>query len=81
VEDGWLLLRTSPEAAPQTHMALTAPQCYAVERFDGRHSVADISAATAAAFSLPPDEAGKIVAALFVSLAQNGLCHPLERPE
>ena len=81
VEDGWLLLRKSPDALPKRHMPLTAPQIYAVERFDGRHSIADISAATASAFALPSGVAGDLVKSLFVTLARNGVCHPLARLE
>ena len=81
VEDGWLLLRQRPDEPPKRHMPLTAPQRYAVDRFDGSHSLADIRAATASAFDLPPDTAGDLVTSLFVALARNGICHPLDRPE
>ena len=81
VKEGWLLLRKSPDDPPKRHMPLTAPQIYALERFDGRHSIADICAETASAFGLPPDTAGELVTSLFVTLAGNGICHPLGRPE
>ena len=81
VEDGWLLLRKAPDASPERCMPLTAPQRYAAERFDGRHSIADICAATESAFGIPPDTAGEIVTSLFVTLAQDGICHPLDKPE
>jgi hypothetical protein len=81
VEDGWLLLRRSPDELLERQMPLSAPQIYAVDRFDGRHSIADICAETASAFDLSPDAAGDLVKSLFVALAGNGLCHPLDRPE
>lgn len=80
-EDGWLLLQKSPDAPRERHMRLTAPQKYAVERFDGKHSVAAICAETESAFDLSPDAALELVKALFVTLAANGVCHPLDRPE
>lgn len=81
LEDGWLLLRKDPDASPERCMPLTAPQIYAVERFDGRHSIADICAATESAFGIPPDIAEELVKSLFVTLARNGICHPLGKPE
>jgi hypothetical protein len=81
VEDGWLLLRKSPAEPLKRHMPLSAPQIYALGRFDGQHSIADICAETAAAFELPPGTAGNLVKSLFVTLAGNGVCHPLGRPE
>ena len=81
VEDGWLLLRKSPDEPLKRHMPLTEPQSYAVARFDGRHSIADVRAETESAFGLSPEAASDIVTSLFVTLAENGICHPLDRLE
>jgi hypothetical protein len=81
VEDGWLVLRQSPDMPPARHMPLSEPQIYAVSRVDGRHSIAEICAETESVFSLSPEAASELVTALFVDLARNGLCHPQGRPE
>jgi hypothetical protein len=77
VEDGWLLLRKSPDAPRERRIPLTEPQGYALDRFDGRHSIADICAETESAFGLSPAASSSLVKSLFVTLAQKGICHPL----
>ncbi|MDR1489921.1 MAG: hypothetical protein LBS65_05465 [Desulfovibrio sp.] len=81
MEDGWLLLQKSPDAPYERHMPLTARQKYIISRFDGRHSIADICAVTESEFDLSSDAAAGLVKSLFVALAQNGICHPLDSPE
>ena len=81
VEDGWLLLSKSQAAPCERCMPLTAPQGYAVEHFDGSHTIADICAEMEQAFDLSPETASRIVTSLFVTLAEKGICHPLARPE
>lgn len=80
-EDGWLLLRKNPDAPYERHMRLTAPQRYAVARFTGHHAIADICTETASAFRLSSEAASDLVTSLFVTLAQKGICHPLDRLE
>lgn len=81
VEDGWLVVEKDSGTARERVMPLSAPQQYAVERFDGRHSIANICAATESAFGITPDSAGELVRSLFLTLARKGICHPLDRPE
>jgi hypothetical protein len=81
IEDGWLLLQKSPDAPFQRHMPLTAQQITVLNCFDGRHSVADIGGVLESAFALSPAAAAGIAGSLFVTLAQQGICHPRERPE
>jgi hypothetical protein len=81
VEEGWLLLRKNPAESLKRHLPLSAPQIYALGRFDGQHSIAEICAETEAAFELSPSMAGELVKTLFVTLAESGVCQPLDRPE
>jgi hypothetical protein len=79
--DGWLLLQKSPDAPFERLTPLTGPQAYAVNRFDGSHSVAVICAEMEPAFGLSSEAASDLVKSLFVTLAENGICHPRDRPE
>ncbi|MDR2801241.1 MAG: PqqD family protein [Desulfovibrio sp.] len=81
LEDDWLLLRKGSDAPCERHMPLSAQQKYIIDRFDGRHSIADIRGAVEAEFDLSSDTAAGLVKSLFVTLAQNGICHPMDRPE
>ena len=81
IQDDWLLLQNGPGEPFTRHMPLTAHQIAVLNCFDGRHSMAGVCGVMESAFGLPPDEASELVRSLFMTLAGQGLCHPMEPPE
>ncbi|MDR2549548.1 MAG: PqqD family peptide modification chaperone [Desulfobulbus sp.] len=81
IEDGWLLVREQAEADFTRCLRLDAQQEYVVNRFDGQHALSGICELLAAKFGLPRQTAAATVRQLFVTLAQQGICHPAGRPE
>ncbi len=81
IEEGWLLLRNGLDGHFTRHMPLSARQIYILNCFDGRHSIADICGIMEAVFELSADAAAGEVRSLFATLAQQGICHPMESPE
>jgi hypothetical protein len=84
IEEDWLLLRNgsdAPDAPFKRLMPLSTQQIYILNCFDGQHSIADICGILESVFDLSPEAAADGVKALFVSLAEKGICHPLGRPE
>ena len=81
IQDDWLLLQTKPDAPFTRLMPLTAPQISALNCFDGQHTIADICSILESEYGFLPEAASDLIRTLFVALAEEGLCHPLEPPE